>query len=52
MQLSQEAAAAEAKIDWRRWQRLERGAVNPTVKTLARVAAALRTTFWELLTPK
>jgi transcriptional regulator with XRE-family HTH domain len=47
--LTQAEAAAAAEIDWRRWQRLENGAVNPTVHTLSRVAAALGLTFWELL---
>jgi len=39
------------RIDWRRWQRLENGTVNPTVRTLLRVSTALGTTFWKLLTP-
>lgn len=47
--LSQEAAAGRAEIDWRRWQRLEDGTVNATLRTLARVAEAVGLTFWELL---
>jgi transcriptional regulator with XRE-family HTH domain len=48
--LSQEQAAAQAAIDYKRWQRLEEGSVNPTVRTLVRVAAALGLSFWELVT--
>lgn len=47
--LTQENAAAEAKIDWRRWQRIEEGTANVTVKTLVRVAAALGIDFWQLI---
>lgn len=47
--MTQEAAAARAGIDYKRWQRLEQGAVNATIRTLARVAAALGTDFWSLL---
>ena len=47
--LTQEAAASLAGIDWRRWQRLERGTVNPTVSTLLRVAQALGLDFWQLV---
>lgn len=46
--LTQEEAAHAAGIDYKRWQRLERGAVNPTVKTLARAADALGLSFWDL----
>lgn len=47
--LSQEDAASAAGIDYKRFQRLEQGAVNPTVRTLVRVARALGTTFWALM---
>jgi transcriptional regulator with XRE-family HTH domain len=47
--LTQEEAAAIAGIDYKRWQRLELGSVNPTVRTLARAAEALGCTIWELL---
>lgn len=47
--MTQEDAAHASGIDWRRWQRLEEGSVNPTVKTLTRIAAALRSDFWTLL---
>jgi transcriptional regulator with XRE-family HTH domain len=50
--LTQEEAAHRAGIDYKRWQRLESGAINATVGTLARVAKALRTTFWGLLRSK
>lgn len=35
---TQEEAASLADIDAKRWQRLEAGAVNPTIRTLVRVA--------------
>ncbi len=38
-----------AGMDPRRWQRMEQGTTNPTVKTLARVAGALGVSFWDLL---
>lgn len=47
--LTQEAAAAAAGIDAKRWQRLEQGSVNATVRTLGRVAEALGMTFWALV---
>jgi transcriptional regulator with XRE-family HTH domain len=47
--MTQEAAAAAADIDHKRWQRLEQGSVNPTARTLVRVATALGLTFWALL---
>jgi transcriptional regulator with XRE-family HTH domain len=47
--MTQEAAAAAAGIDHKRWQRLEQGGVNPTARTLVRVATALGLTFWALL---
>jgi transcriptional regulator with XRE-family HTH domain len=47
--LTQEEAAAAAGIDTKRWQRLEQGSVNATVRTLARVSAALGMTFWALV---
>ena len=49
--MTQEEAAAAAGMDYKRWQRLEEGVVNPTVRTLARVAKALGTDFWMLLAP-
>jgi transcriptional regulator with XRE-family HTH domain len=49
--LTQEQAASDSAIDYKRWQRLEEGSVNPTVKTLHRVAAALDIPFWELFAP-
>ncbi|MFT3773938.1 MAG: helix-turn-helix transcriptional regulator [Minicystis sp.] len=47
--MTQDAAAAAAGIDLKRWQRLEQGSVNATVKTLVRVAEALGISFWDLL---
>lgn len=47
--LSQEAAAARAQIDYKRWQRIEAGEVNCTVRTLVRVADALEVSFWSLM---
>lgn len=49
--LTQEQAASDAGIDYKRWQRLEDGSVNPTVKTLHRVSVALDIPFWEMLSP-
>jgi len=47
--LTQEETAAAAGIDYKRWQRLELGAVNPTVRTLVRAAEAVGCTVWDLL---
>lgn len=47
--LTQEDAAHAARIDAKRWQRLEAGSVNATVRTLARVADAVGTDFWTLV---
>ena len=49
--LSQEDAAHRAGIDYKRWQRLEAGQVNATVRTLVRVSGAVKTDFWSLLAP-
>ena len=47
--MTQEQAAATSGIDYKRWQRLELGQVNATVRTLHRVAEALGTDFWKLV---
>jgi transcriptional regulator with XRE-family HTH domain len=47
--LTQEALAARADVDYRRYQRLEQGRVNATFKTLVRVASALEISVWQLL---
>jgi transcriptional regulator with XRE-family HTH domain len=47
--LSQEDAAHRAGIGAKRWQQLEYGNVNVTVRTLVRVAAACKTDFWTLV---
>ena len=50
--LTQEDAAHLARIDYKRWQRLEAGDVNATVRTLVRVADALGVEFWALTGPR
>lgn len=47
--LTQEEAADRAGIDYKRWQRLEHGSVNATLRTLLRVADALGTNVWDML---
>lgn len=47
--LTQEEAASRSKIDYKRWQRIESGDVNMTVRTLVRVASVLDTSFWNLV---
>jgi transcriptional regulator with XRE-family HTH domain len=47
--LSQEDAAHRAGIGAKRWQQLEYGNVNVTMRTLVRIAAACGTDFWRLL---
>jgi transcriptional regulator with XRE-family HTH domain len=46
---TQEAAAHAAGIDYKRFQRVEAGEVNVTVRTIVRIAEALGVTFWQLL---
>jgi transcriptional regulator with XRE-family HTH domain len=50
--LTQEVAASDAGIDYKRYQRLEAGTVNATMRTLARVAEALGTDLWSMLAGK
>jgi transcriptional regulator with XRE-family HTH domain len=47
--LSQEAVAAEASMDQSQYSRIERGEVDPSIRTLTRVARALQTTPSALL---
>lgn len=47
--LSQEAVARATGIPYRRYQRLESGTINTTIKTLVRVAGALEVDVWELV---
>lgn len=47
--LTQEQAAHKARIDYKRWQRLEGGSVNATLRTLYRVADALEVNVWVML---
>jgi transcriptional regulator with XRE-family HTH domain len=49
--LTQEDAASRVRMDYKRWQKLEAGAVNPTFQTLHRIALGLGTTVWKLLGP-
>jgi hypothetical protein len=48
--LTQEAAGHRAHMDMSYWSRIERAAVDPGVRTLARLATALETTAAELMT--
>jgi transcriptional regulator with XRE-family HTH domain len=48
--LTQEEAASRGGIDYKRWQQLEQGRVNATLRTLVRVARGCGVTFWQLLT--
>lgn len=47
--LTQEAVAAGAMMDQSQYSRIERARVDPSVRTLTRIARALRTTPSELL---
>lgn len=47
--LSQEAVALEAFMDQSQYSRIERGQVDPSIRTLTRVARALGATPSELL---
>lgn len=47
--LSQEAAADAAGMDQSQWWRIESGQVDPSVKTLARIAAAVGVSVSDLL---
>jgi transcriptional regulator with XRE-family HTH domain len=47
--LSQEAAADAAGMDQSQWWKIETGQVDPSVKTLARVASAVGLTVSDLL---
>jgi transcriptional regulator with XRE-family HTH domain len=47
--LSQDAVAAAAMMDQSQYSRIERGRVDPSIRTLTRVARALETTPSELL---
>ncbi len=46
--MTQEEAAQAAQIDYKRWQRLESGEVNATLKTLVRATEAVGSTIWVL----
>ena len=47
--LSQEAVAAEAAMDQSQYSRIERGEVDPSIRTLTRIARAVRLTPSDLL---
>jgi transcriptional regulator with XRE-family HTH domain len=49
LDLTQEAVALEAMMDQSQYSRIERGEVDPSIRTVTRVARALRTTPSELL---
>lgn len=49
--LTQEDVAGTAGIDYKRFQRIEGGTVNLTVRTIMRIASALKMDFWSLLAP-
>lgn len=47
--LTQEEAAYRARIDYKRLQKLEKGKVNATVRTLLRLADVYGVGFWALM---
>ena len=47
--MTQRQVSEAAGIEFRRYRRLEAGAVNPTVRTLLRVAEAMQLNLWRLL---
>lgn len=47
--MTQRQVSEAAGIEFRRYRRLEAGAVNPTVRTLLRVAEAMGMNLWHLL---
>jgi transcriptional regulator with XRE-family HTH domain len=47
--LTQDAVAAGAMMDQSQYNRIERGRVDPSIRTVTRLARALRTTPSELL---
>jgi transcriptional regulator with XRE-family HTH domain len=49
--MTQEDAAHQARIDYKRLQRLEQGVVNATMKTLVRLARVYGTSVWTMLGP-
>lgn len=49
LELSQAKVAERTGIDLKRYQRLEGAHVNPTVRTLFRVAKAMGVDTWEML---
>jgi transcriptional regulator with XRE-family HTH domain len=49
LRLSQEAAASLASMDQSQYSRIERGEVDPSIRTLTRVARAVGATPSELL---
>jgi transcriptional regulator with XRE-family HTH domain len=47
--LSQEEAASRAGVGYKRWQEIESGAANPTVRTLDRIAETLGVELWDIV---
>ena len=47
--LSQEDAAGRAGVGYKRWQEIEAGAANPTIRTLDRIAITLGVEIWNIV---
>jgi len=47
--LSQEHAAERAGVGYKRWQEIEGGSANPTIRTLDRIASTLGVEIWNIL---
>jgi transcriptional regulator with XRE-family HTH domain len=47
--LSQESAAAVSGVGYKRWQEIEGGSANPTIRTLDRIATTLGVEIWNIV---
>jgi transcriptional regulator with XRE-family HTH domain len=47
--LSQETAAERSGVGYKRWQEIEGGAANPTIRTLDRIATTLGVEIWNIV---
>ena len=47
--LSQEAAAERSGVGYKRWQEIEGGSANPTIRTLDRIATTLGVEIWDIV---
>jgi transcriptional regulator with XRE-family HTH domain len=47
--LSQEDAAARSGVGYKRWQEIEGGSANPTIRTLDRIATTLGVEIWNIM---